>query len=87
MLIPLEDENGKVRLIDDEIEYAIVFTNAGFISNSLIHYAYRRRQNLQRLNSLQTRVVVCKNDVTQDNILSIKSEAERLNSKYIGINK
>ena len=86
MLIPLEDEDGKVRLIDNEIEYAIVFTNAGFLSNSLILYSYRRRKNLQRLNSLQTRVVVCKNDVTRDNILSIKSEAERLNSKYIGVN-
>ena len=86
MLIPLENENGKISLIDDETEYGIVFTNGGFISNSLILYGYRHRKNLRRLNNYQARIVVCKNDVTEDNILSIKAESDRLNSKYIGVN-
>ena len=86
MLIPLESNDGKLRLVDDENEYSIIFTNAGFLSNNLILYGYQHRENRRRLNAYNSRIVICKNDVTQDNILSVIAESNRLNSKYIGLN-
>lgn len=83
MLIPLEDEDGKIRILDDEVEYTVVFTNGGFISNSLILYALNHREDRNNIGHYKCRVVVCKNDVTKENILSIKSEVANLCSKYI----
>lgn len=86
MLIPLEDEDGRVSLLDDEVEYSLVFCNGGFISNSLILYAFRHREKRNNIAHYKCRVVVCKNDIADENIISIKSEVADLNSRYIGMN-
>jgi len=82
MLIPLESEDGKVKLFNDKQKHTILFCSSGVISTYLIKKTFKKIKREKEPWNHYLHIVICKNDITDDNVISIQSEINRLKEHF-----